>query len=99
MTVNEWRNKPTDKVKGTETGNATHRRTSIEKHLRKHPLFILPDGSNRDAVYRLGQRFLDLTVEALSGADRRPRGLHARGNPAILRARTSACLRPEQEIS
>ncbi len=45
---------------------------NIARELRDRPLFILPDGSNRDAVARLGQRFLDLTIEALATASGRP---------------------------
>jgi glutamate/tyrosine decarboxylase-like PLP-dependent enzyme len=48
------------------------RRERIERHLREKPLFILPDGSNREAVRRLGQQFLDLTIAALAGAGKRP---------------------------
>jgi L-2,4-diaminobutyrate decarboxylase len=40
----------------------------IEKSLSRKPLFILPDGSNREAVRQLGQQFLDLTIDALTGA-------------------------------
>ncbi len=38
------------------------------KHLQTRPLFILPDGSNREAVFKLGKQFLDLTIETLAKA-------------------------------
>jgi len=48
------------------------RQGSLEARLRSGPYFIFPDGSNREEIRALGQGFLDLTVEALSDAGRRP---------------------------
>ncbi len=43
---------------------------TMEGRLREKPLFILPDGSNRDEITRLGQMFLQLTIDAVSAAGR-----------------------------
>ncbi len=49
-----------------------HGSEDLLDEVRRRPLFILPDGSNRAEVYALGQRFLELTVESLSTAAERP---------------------------
>lgn len=49
------------------TGPTQAHREAVER-ARDDLLFIEPDGSNRDAVRRLGYRFVDLLVEAASSA-------------------------------
>ncbi len=44
----------------------------LAARLREAPYFILPDGTNRELVATLGRRFLDLTLDAVATAERRP---------------------------
>lgn len=56
---------------------------SIMDRVRSRPLFILPDGSNQEAVHALGKMFLDLTIEALASAERRPPLAGDAGEPPL----------------
>lgn len=45
---------------------------TLTERLREAPYFILPNGDNCEAIRAMGRQFLDLTIEALCSAQKRP---------------------------